>query len=223
MRSARAAASQSSWNQRFGSTAATSSSEVLAPLPPPADLVDQINSLSTLAPGTPQVEVLVNEEDPVKAQLVDERISTLLAQANLAITRRIATEGGHYLNLLIDGGNFQVLGQTVHILGLRAFGTQLLCEQVVGRGLRRLSYEPGKDGVLFDVEYAAPGLPELSDQVAAEVRTHFGDTVCRNVVPRTARRSTRRILPNLKIANQGSVSVVAAPGPVIDADDPQWR
>ena len=27
-----------------------------------------------------------------------------------------------------------------HILGVRAFGTQLLCEQVVGRGLRRASY-----------------------------------------------------------------------------------
>ena len=28
-----------------------------------------------------------------------------------------------------------------HILGVRAFGTQLLCEQVIGRGLRRMSYE----------------------------------------------------------------------------------
>ena len=27
-----------------------------------------------------------------------------------------------------------------HVLGVRAFGTQLLCEQVVGRGLRRVSY-----------------------------------------------------------------------------------
>jgi type III restriction enzyme len=40
-----------------------------------------------------------------------------------------------------------------HILGVRAFGTQLLCEQVVGRGLRRQSYELNADG-LFDVEYA---------------------------------------------------------------------
>lgn len=28
-----------------------------------------------------------------------------------------------------------------HVLGIRAFGTQLLCEQVVGRGLRRISYD----------------------------------------------------------------------------------
>ena len=40
-----------------------------------------------------------------------------------------------------------------HILGVRAFGTQLLCEQVIGRALRRQSYELNEDG-LFDVEYA---------------------------------------------------------------------
>jgi type III restriction enzyme len=40
-----------------------------------------------------------------------------------------------------------------HILGVRAFGTQLLCEQVVGRALRRQSYELNEGG-LFDVEYA---------------------------------------------------------------------
>lgn len=40
-----------------------------------------------------------------------------------------------------------------HILGVRAFGTQLLCEQVVGRGLRRQSYQQNAEG-LFDVEYA---------------------------------------------------------------------
>ena len=40
-----------------------------------------------------------------------------------------------------------------HVLGVRAFGTQLLCEQVVGRALRRRSYDLNQDG-LFDVEYA---------------------------------------------------------------------
>jgi type III restriction enzyme len=40
-----------------------------------------------------------------------------------------------------------------HILGVRAFGTQLLCEQVVGRGLRRQSYDLDEHG-LFSVEYA---------------------------------------------------------------------
>lgn len=40
-----------------------------------------------------------------------------------------------------------------HILGVRAFSTQLLCEQVVGRALRRMSYAANKEGLL-DPEYA---------------------------------------------------------------------
>lgn len=40
-----------------------------------------------------------------------------------------------------------------HILGVRAFGTQLLCEQVIGRALRRQSYELNEDKK-FNVEYA---------------------------------------------------------------------
>ncbi|WP_435548126.1 BPTD_3080 family restriction endonuclease [Desulfobacterium sp. N47] len=40
-----------------------------------------------------------------------------------------------------------------HILGVRAFGTQLLCEQVIGRALRRQSYDLNEEG-LFNVEYA---------------------------------------------------------------------
>ena len=40
-----------------------------------------------------------------------------------------------------------------HILGVRAFGSQLLCEQVVGRGLRRRSYAVNDEG-MFEPEYA---------------------------------------------------------------------
>ena len=49
-----------------------------------------------------------------------------------------------------------------HVLGLRAFGTQLLCEQVIGRALRRMSYDTVPDPVdparnpdgVFEAEYA---------------------------------------------------------------------
>ena len=40
-----------------------------------------------------------------------------------------------------------------HVLGVRAFSTQLLCEQVIGRALRRQSYDVNEDG-LYNVEYA---------------------------------------------------------------------
>ncbi|MBN1824642.1 MAG: DEAD/DEAH box helicase family protein [Candidatus Eisenbacteria bacterium] len=40
-----------------------------------------------------------------------------------------------------------------HVLGVRAFGSQLLCEQVVGRGLRRMSYTPDPETGLLPPEY----------------------------------------------------------------------
>ena len=59
-----------------------------------------------------------------------------------------------------------------HIMGLRAFTSQLLCEQVVGRGLRRTSYDLNSDG-RFDPEYVNifgipfTFLPHESDESAA--------------------------------------------------------
>ena len=65
---------------------------------------------------------------------------TLGAQIRCVVSVSMITEGW-------DANN------VTHILGVRAFGTQLLCEQVVGRALRRQSYELNKDGLL-DAEYA---------------------------------------------------------------------
>jgi type III restriction enzyme len=52
--------------------------------------------------------------------------------------------------MLTEGWDAQTV---THVLGVRAFGTQLLCEQVIGRALRRQSYQLNEEG-LFDVEYA---------------------------------------------------------------------
>jgi type III restriction enzyme len=54
------------------------------------------------------------------------------------------------VSMLTEGWDAQTV---THILGVRAFGTQLLCEQVVGRALRRMSYAPNEEGH-FEPEYA---------------------------------------------------------------------
>jgi len=54
------------------------------------------------------------------------------------------------VSMLTEGWDAQTV---THILGVRAFGTQLLCEQVVGRALRRISYALNESGH-FDPEYA---------------------------------------------------------------------
>jgi type III restriction enzyme len=54
------------------------------------------------------------------------------------------------VSMLTEGWDARTV---THVLGVRAFGTQLLCEQVVGRALRRQSYDLNDEG-LFNVEYA---------------------------------------------------------------------
>jgi len=46
-----------------------------------------------------------------------------------------------------------------HIIGIRPFMSQLLCEQVVGRGLRRASYEVGEDGRFTEEVSKVLGVP----------------------------------------------------------------
>ncbi len=63
--------------------------------------------------------------------------------------------GGHIrcvvsVSMLTEGWDANTV---THVLGVRAFGTQLLCEQVIGRALRRQSYDLNEEN-LFSVEYA---------------------------------------------------------------------
>jgi type III restriction enzyme len=54
------------------------------------------------------------------------------------------------VSMLTEGWDAKTV---THVLGVRAFGTQLLCEQVIGRALRRQSYDLNEEG-FFNVEYA---------------------------------------------------------------------
>ena len=95
------------------------SGDVLAALILPADLVEKLQTLAGLAPESPTVKVIVNEEDPLKAGLVDDRISALLAQANLRISQEVSNVSNTYLQILLEGGDFSFLGDGLKVLGLR--------------------------------------------------------------------------------------------------------
>jgi ABC-2 type transport system permease protein len=104
--------------------------EVLAALILPADLVDKLRAtLSTSGFEQPTVEVIVNEEDPVKARLVDDRISALINEANLRVSHQFTSVLVDYLDLLLKGGEFSFLGQNLQILGLE--NTEKLLKSVV--------------------------------------------------------------------------------------------
>ena len=72
----------------------------------------------------------------------------------LANVGKIKTGGQHIhhiisVAMLSEGWNCHTV---THIMGLRAFSSQLLCEQTIGRGLRRMSYELN-DEKMFEPEY----------------------------------------------------------------------
>jgi ABC-type multidrug transport system permease subunit len=69
-----------------------------------------------------QIELLVNQEDPVKGRLVDDAISSVVADENRRLSRALIAENLQYLQLLLKGGKVSVLGNEFTVLGLRRIG-----------------------------------------------------------------------------------------------------
>ena len=147
--------------------------EVLGALILPEDLLDRLRSLTTLNPEEPTVEVLVNEDDPVKAQLVDDRISALITEANLILSQRISEQAAAYIDLLIEGGTFTVplLGDSIEILGLTA-SSEILTS--VAEGLPPAEQEELQRVIEFsetaedNLEFALPLLGAVSSPIAVD-------------------------------------------------------
>jgi len=107
---------------------------------------------------TEEVDIAVEEageenDEPKEKKLTKKQQAELLRRT-VDTVGRIGEPGEQIQNvisvgMLSEGWDAKTV---THIMGLRAFSSQLLCEQVVGRGLRRTSYDIGKDG-LFEPEY----------------------------------------------------------------------
>ncbi len=89
---------------------------------------------------------VVRTEDLSDEELLREVMNTVGKPGRLGESIRCVVS----VAMLTEGWDANTV---THVLGVRAFGTQLLCEQVIGRALRRQSYELNEDG-LFNVEYA---------------------------------------------------------------------
>lgn len=96
-----------------------------------------------------QVERTGNREEAENLSdqdLLREVMNTVGKEGRLGASVRCVVS----VSMLTEGWDANTV---THVLGVRAFGTQLLCEQVIGRALRRQSYEVNDDG-RFDTEYA---------------------------------------------------------------------
>ena len=118
--------------------------------------------------GQPFPELFTNREEQLRTLRID---SKMLAKAESG--QAGSANGAEELRKIVDSvGKTGEPGEQVrcvvsvqmltegwdannvtHILGLRAFESQLLCEQVVGRGLRRMDYTPDPETGMLTEEY----------------------------------------------------------------------
>ena len=95
-----------------------------------------------------------DSEDAPKEKKLTKKQQAELLRRTVDTVGKIGEPGEQIQNvisvgMLSEGWDAKTV---THIMGLRAFSSQLLCEQVVGRGLRRTSYDVAEDG-LFEAEY----------------------------------------------------------------------
>lgn len=95
--------------------------DVLAAIIVPRDLVQRLQSAISLSgsPDRATVEVLYNAEDPVKQQYVRSTIDSRMAELNRAASTKVTEIASGYLDILLRGGDFSLLGQKLEILGLQ--------------------------------------------------------------------------------------------------------
>ena len=107
----------------------------------------------------PIAEVLIDDEDNSNNGVVSPRLTADQRAEQLRrmvdTVGRLGQPGGQIQNvisvgMLSEGWDAKTV---THIMGLRAFSSQLLCEQVVGRGLRRTAYELDDYTGMFEPEY----------------------------------------------------------------------
>jgi ABC-2 type transport system permease protein len=93
--------------------------EALAAVIIPADITQQIQSLVTNGVGTPTVQLILNNKDPVERQFADQAISQRLAEVEQAVSKQVLRVAIGDLQQVLNGGSVQILGQKVPLLGLR--------------------------------------------------------------------------------------------------------
>jgi type III restriction enzyme len=120
-------------------------------------VLDQAESQEETAapPETPDENHDAKEEDaPAERRLTKSEQAELLRLTVDTVGK--AGQPGEKIQKVISVGMLSEgwdAKTVTHIMGLRAFTSQLLCEQVVGRGLRRTSYEVNAQTGLFEPEY----------------------------------------------------------------------
>jgi ABC-2 type transport system permease protein len=94
--------------------------DVLAAIVVPRDLLERLQATISLSgkAARPAVEVMYNAEDPVKQQFVRSTIDARVGDLNKVVATKLTQIAARYLDILLKGGDFSILGSRFEVLGL---------------------------------------------------------------------------------------------------------
>jgi ABC-2 type transport system permease protein len=170
------------------------SGEVVGALIIPADITQKLQT----GLESPRVEVIYNNEDPVKGGYVDQIINSRLADANLALSGELKKIAIEDIRLLLEGGRIRLFGRDIDILGLRR------TKEVLDRALADLPADAPQRAQLAEVQRFA-GLAVANLNLADDLLATVSQPIH---VRRTALRGARTPLSSFAVALAVTVSLM---------------
>lgn len=106
-------------NSREEAIAKVRDGEALAALIVPGDIPAQIQSLVTTGVGSPTVELVLSDKDPIQRQFADQAIKARLSDVEQAVSKQVLRVATSDLQQVLNGGSIEFLGRNFPLLGLR--------------------------------------------------------------------------------------------------------
>jgi len=143
------------------------SGEVLGALIVPEDVTRRLQSTINLAGSEPpELEVVYNAESPLKRARVEAVIESRLADANRALSERLTQLAARYIDIIVEGGEFSLFGQSFQVLGLQR--AQTVIAAVLEQLPRASSARPALEQVERFARLAAENL-DVSEPILASI------------------------------------------------------
>jgi hypothetical protein len=117
-------------HSRAEAIAAVQSGRAIAALIIPTNIPQQIQSLVTSGVGSPTVELILNNRDPLERQFADQAIQARLNDVEQAVSKQVLRVAVVDLQQVLNGGSIQFLGQSIPLLGMR--DSRTLLRRVIG-------------------------------------------------------------------------------------------
>jgi ABC-2 type transport system permease protein len=143
------------------------SGDALGALVVPADITDRLQGAINLqSSAPPTVDFYYTGDDPLKSRYVQSALKGRVADANRALSAKITGVAAKYLNIILRGGDFSLLGQSFNVLGLE--NAKTIVDAVIAK---RPANDPERQALVRVSTFAKLAIDnlDLSDQLLGTI------------------------------------------------------